>query len=278
VDRPKNGHRRHDNGSITVVDLIRRQQGPVRIPSADEAATEQFVTDLLGRPVADAAGAEHVDVVERRGWLARSAKLVALALGSLALCGSMIAASALTHHRTQAATAEPATVLTGVGALRPDTVAAQLSGQQHPSSATASARTPAARKAAPPIDRGRATGTIVGSTPTPSPAVTTPGPDLSPVDVVREFFRLAGTDPNLAAELIQPALLATDASGFVQAWRSMSEIEIESIQQVSPGSVQAVIRMLTPDRTWLRVVELLHVTDSNTPLIDGAELLSAQRG
>jgi hypothetical protein len=96
---------------------------------------------------------------------------------------------------------------------------------------------------------------------------------------VRAFYRLVGSDPNLAAELIQPALLATtDSNGFDQAWNSMSQIEIESIQQVSKDSVQAVIRMLEPDGTWLRVVELLHVTDSNPPLIDGAELLSAQRG
>jgi hypothetical protein len=36
--------------------------------------------------------------------------------------------------------------------------------------------------------------------------------------------------------------------------------------------------MLARDGTWLRVVELLHVTGGDTPLINGAELLSAQRG
>jgi len=42
--------------------------------------------------------------------------------------------------------------------------------------------------------------------------------------------------------------------------------------------VQAVIRMREPDGTWVRVVEQLHVTDGSSPVIDGAELLSAQRG
>ncbi|HEX4703340.1 MAG TPA: hypothetical protein VH352_14535 [Pseudonocardiaceae bacterium] len=273
MDRPNNGHRRHETGSVTVVDLIRRQQGPVRIPSADEAATEQFVTDLLGRPIAH--GIDDTDFPEQRGWLARSAKLAGLALGSLALCGSMIAASALTHHRTQTAAAKPATVLTGVGALRPDTVAAQLSGKRP--------APPPARRDAPTVASGRATGTIVGHTPPtaaapPPPQAAASGPTPSAADVVRVFYRLVGSDPNLAAELIQPALLAADSTGFVQAWSSMSRIEIESIQQVSKESVQAVIRMMEPDGTWLRVVELLHVTDSSTPLIDGAELLSAQRG
>ncbi|HEY7815887.1 MAG TPA: hypothetical protein VIC62_21765, partial [Nakamurella sp.] len=157
--------------------------------------------------------------------------------------------------------------------LRPDTVAAQLSGKRP--------ATPPARGDAPTVARGRATGTIVGQPPpagAAQPQAATAGPTVSAADVVRAFYRLVGSDPNLAAELIQPALLATDSTGFDQAWSSMSRIEIESIQQVSKESVQAVIRMMEPDGSWLRVVELLHVTDSNTPLIDGAELLSAQRG
>ena len=44
------------------------------------------------------------------------------------------------------------------------------------------------------------------------------------------------------------------------------------------GTVQAVIRMLQPDGSWVRLVELLHVTLGNDPVISGAELLSAQHG
>ena len=112
MDRPTNGHRRHQTGSITVVDLIRRQQGPVRIPSAletaaqqDEAETVQFVEGLLGPETPDDS------LIGPRGWLARGAKLAGLALGSLALCGSVVAASALTHHR-----AHPSTAVTGEAA------------------------------------------------------------------------------------------------------------------------------------------------------------------
>lgn len=269
MDRPTNGHRRHQTGSITVVDLIRRQQGPVRVPSAAEAAqqaheadTVQFVEGLLGG-VAD---------VEHRSWLARSAKLAGLALGSLALCGSMVAASALTHHRTPAAAPKPATttVLTGVGALRPDTVAAQLSGQH--------SDLPPSQP--PAVAGGRAVGTIVGSPPSPPAARPAPKPAGTPTAaaLVRAFYQLVRTDPNQASGLIDPALLSTDVSGFNQAWSSLSQVDIESIQPVSANSVQAVIRMRQPDGTWFRVVELLHVTDSNNPLIDGAQLLSAQRG
>jgi hypothetical protein len=242
------------------------------VPSAAEAAqqaheadTVQFVEGLLG--TADGP-------IEHRGWLARSAKLAGLALGSLALCGSMVAASALTHHRPPAAAPRPATttVLTGVCALRPDTVAAQLSGKH---SGTPAPQTPT-------VAAGRAVGTIVGSAPPPAPPIARPAqkPAGTPTAaaLVRAFYQLVRTDPNQASGLIDPALLSTDVSGFDQAWSSLSQIDIESIQPVSANSVQAVIRMRQPDGTWLRVVELLHVTDGSNPLIDGAQLLSAQRG
>lgn len=271
MDRPNSGHRRHDAGSITVVDLIRRQQGPVRIPSADEEATVQFMDDLLGSAVAEP---DH-----HRGWLSRSAKLAGLALGSLALCGSVYVASTFTHHEPQAAPESgPATpVLTGVGALRPDTVAAQLSGTR-----TVNSTSSATPRIEPARATGHATGTIVGR-PGPVTKITaapaTPNKGLTtPTGVVRAFYELAATDPNLAAQLLSPSLLPADPAGFDQAWSSMTRIEIESVQQTSGDTVQAVVRMLEPDGTWLQVVELLHVTSGDAPLISGAELLSAQHG
>lgn len=272
MDRPNTGHRRHDAGSITVVDLIRRHEGPVRIPSADEEATVQFMDDLLGSVLDESE--------PHRGWLARSAKLAGLALGSLALCGSVYVASTFTQHRPQTVANEsPATsVLTGAGALRPDTVAAELSGAAPHTWATgAHARTTAAT--------GRAVGTIVGrSGPTTtglSSARPVRPPDVglgSPADVVRAFYTLVATDPGTATELLSPSLLSSDAEGFDDAWNSMSKVDVESIHQTSPGTVQAVVRMREPDGTWLRVVELLHVTGGDAPVINGAELLSAQHG
>jgi hypothetical protein len=250
------------------VDLIRRQQaGPVRIPSADEAATVQFMDDLLGT----AEPAEHP-----RGWLAKGAKLAGLALGSLALCGSVYAASTLTQHRPQATANNPdTTVLTGVGALRPDTVAAQLSGSAAPTTT---------RQPEPGIATGRATGTVIGrSAPTtttaPPHATLPPRADLvSAADVARAFYRLVATDPSLAQQLISPTLLSTDDSGFDRAGSSLGRIEIENVEQPTANTAEVVVRMLEPDGTWLRVVELLHVTNGDEPLINGAELLSAQRG
>lgn len=274
MDRPNNGHRRHDTGSITVVDLIRRQQqGPVRIPSADETATVQFVDDLFG-PAAETD--------RPRGWMSKSAKLAGLALGSIALCGSVVAASTLTHHRTQTAAGPTETVLTGAGALRPDTVAAELSGRHTTSKPTVA---PASRPAVPAKPKARATGTIVGSVAPSVPSTSAPAPaepggsgHLSAAQLVRSFYKLVATDPSLANSLVSPSLLASDPTGFDRAWSSMTNVRIESIQQNADGTVQAAIRMLEPDGSRLRVVELLHVTDGDNPLITGAELLSAQRG
>jgi hypothetical protein len=263
------GHRRHETGSITVVDLIRRQQGPVRIPSADEEATVQFMDDLLGAALSAAP--------EPRGWLSRGAKLAGLALGSLALCGSVYAASSLTQHRQPSTASPDSSVLTGMGALRPDAVAAQLSGHPEPPASPIPAQR--TRHAA----SGRVTGTIVGvpgstTEPPVSSTVDTPAGVQSAEAVVRTFYQLAVTDPTVATSLISPSLLSAGEAGFDQAWQSMSKIQVESVKQTSGNNVEAVVRMLARDGTWLRVVELLHVTGGDTPLINGAELLSAQRG
>jgi hypothetical protein len=276
------GHR-HETGSITVMDLIRRQQGPVRIPSADEQDTVQFMDDLLGTAL--------TVQTERRSWLSRGAKLAGLALGSLALCGAVYAASALTEHRQPSTPGPGSSVLTGLGALRPDAVAAQLSGRADPAPAVPAQRgsaTGPATGSAPTghAATGRVTGTIVGApgsaaertaAGTAADPTGTDGP-LSASDVVRAFYQLAATDPSVAMELLAPSLLSADENGFDQAWQSMTRIQVESVKQTSANTVEAVVRMLSPDSTWLRVVELLHVTSGDTPLINGAELLSAQRG
>ncbi|HEX3650409.1 MAG TPA: hypothetical protein VHV49_18440 [Pseudonocardiaceae bacterium] len=260
------------------MDLIRRQQsGPVRIPSANEMATVQLTDELLG-------GLPEQPADRPRGWLARSAKLAGLALGSLALCGSVYAASTLTHHTTESATGtttgQGSTVLTGIGALRPDTLAGQLG-------ATDGSRARQAPTKAPvnSIATGRATGSIAGrstasatTTSAPPPATEHASGGRSPADLVRTFYRLVATDPDLASQLLSPALLHGAGSGFDDAWAALSGIQVESVRQVSAHSVEAVVRLREPDGTWLRVAELLHVTDGDHPLINGAELLSAQRG
>lgn len=286
MDRPSNGHRRHDAGSITVVDLIRRQHGPGRIPSADETDTVRFVGSLLGPTVRK--------TVERPGSrLARGAKLAGLAFGSIVLCGSVYAASILTQDPAQpiAPAGNGSAVLTGVGALLPDAVAAQLSDGA-PSATTTARPTPLTSTITgrPPAGGGTVSGAGGGtgggepgahprSADPPTPEPEPPAENLvSPADVVRAFYQLVATDPTLATQLLSPSLLDGDRNGFDDEWQGMSGVRIESVRQTSPHGVQAVIRLREPDGTWLRVVESLHVAGGGDPLIDGAELLSAQHG
>jgi hypothetical protein len=270
VDRPRTATGQHLAGSVTVVDLIRRAQGPVRIPSADEVDTNRFVGDLLG-PLPE-------NDEPTRGRLARAGKLIGLAAGSLVLCGSVLAASALAHERHGATPGQlppPPAQITGGSVLQPDAIMAQLSGSAHPAAPTTTAVATShtqvtASHSAGHLDRP-AQSPIGATDPARSAAA------LSPAQMVREFFQLAQSRPAEAASLIDPTLLV-DPLGFTRSWSEVRDVRVDNVQTQPDGTVRAVIELLQPDNTWLQVVELLHVTSGGTPVIDGAQLLSAQRG
>ena len=268
MERPRTGHRHDQEGSIAVVDLIRRQHvGPVRIPSIDEVDTDALLTELLG--------AEQVEPARHRGKIAKAAKLIGLTVGSIVLCGSVAAAATLARSRPPAsapAVAAP-TPITGIGALRPDTLEAQLSG--HSSGASAPPATSA--RSHPPATPHQAASDVPAPASTPADdAPAAPAPN-NPAQLVREFYQLVESQPSAAAQLLSPSLLS-DPTGFINAWQSAAKVEVESVQANPDGTVQAVLRLLQPDGSWLRVVELLHVTQGSQPLISGAQLLSAQNG
>lgn len=270
MNRPRTGHRPHQAGSITVVDLIRRQPVPIRIPSADELGTSTLVTELLGPETGPG---------RPRSTLARAGKLLGLAAGSMVLCGSVIAASTYAHaHQIATPTTVAATgPITGLGALRPDMVEAQVGG-----------RAPAAPAAEPHrADKPAVRAAPVASAPDTAPAAPPSSspvqipPLASPADVVREFYQLVNTEPTLAERLVDPSLLEADAASFATAWESVRRVDVESIQTNPDGSIQAVIRMLDGNGGWTRIVERLRVREAGTgtsPVISDAELLSAQRG
>lgn len=268
MERPRTGHRHDQDGSIAVVDLIRAQHaGPVRIPSIEEADTDALLTELLG---------PEVEPSRQRGTIAKAAKLIGLAIGSIVLCGSVAAAATLARSRPPAdapAVAAP-TPITGIGALRPDTLEAQLSGHTGGQPAQPNAGTATQHTSTKPKHAANQ-ATAAHSGPTAAPSAPTP---TSPQQLVREFYQLVESQPAAAAQLLTPSLLDTDPAGFINAWQSASKVEVDSVQVNPDGTVQAVVRMLQSDGTWLRVVELLHVTQGSQPLISGAQLLSAQNG
>lgn len=259
MDRPK-GDGQLEASAVTVVDLSRRQRQPVRIPSADEVDTTEFVGDLLGpEPGADEP---------RRGWAARAAKLIGLATGSLVLCGSVVAASTLAHDRKGGSQLNPPPAeITGGSVLRPDTILAQLSGPPRTTRPTPATSAPRAK----PTTRTAAAPEHTSVNPPEAPA------DLRPDQVVREFYALARQQPAEAASLLDPSLLA-DPLGFDQSWTAVRGVRVSSLQTAADGTVRTVIELLPPEGTWLQVAELLHVSQGADPVINGAELLSAQRG
>lgn len=273
MERPRTGHRQDHEGSIAVVDLIRRQAVPIRIPSAEEADTDEFVTNLLG-PTSTEAG-------RHRGTMAKAAKLIGLAVGSIVLCGSVAAAATLSRSRPdsqQPPVAAPIPI-TGIGVLRPDTLEAQLAGH---STGTPSAHLTTAPAPAGTSHASNRAGAPAG-TGTPAKAPSSEDEPAAPVptnpqQLVRDFYQLVESQPAAAAELISPSLLSADPTGFINAWHSASRVEVDSVQVNPDGTVQAVVRMLQTDGSWLRVTELLHVTQGSAPVISGAQLLSAQNG
>jgi hypothetical protein len=287
VDRPRTAHRRRHADSITVVDLIRRhyaQSCDGWAPTGAERITEKRMAGLLG-PVEVRQSLSRT-TTNKTG---RTAKVVGLTVGAMALCGSVVTAASFAHHRPTSNIIEPAalpTEVTGVDALRPDSLAGVLGDT---STHHRPAPTAPATASAPPTGQARlyrydgvggSPGTPSTEAPTTAGVTSTPqqqSTQHSAQDVVRSFFQLVTTSPTTALSLLDPSLLASGRGDFVQSWSEINQVTVESVYTTPAGEVQAVIRLLLPDGTWMRVVERLDMTAGNPPLINGADLLSAQR-
>lgn len=271
---PPAGGRRHNrgfssrSGAISVAELIRKQPKPVRIQSAEEAATDGLVTDLLG------AEREPHYIEPRRST---GVKLLGIVVAAMALCGTVAAASMITNTRQEAAPPAPVTApapapITGVSALRPDLLGTEVNG----SSAITSTAAPSA------------TGTTAQPTTSQQPlgagsprakAATAPTPVAqTPVEVVRQFYALVTQDPGGALKLVSSALGSFDPAGFVRSWSAVRTLRTDRIEVQPDNSVLGVIAIQQPDGSWLRVEQVLRLDDQTPPKIIGAEVLSAQRG
>jgi hypothetical protein len=252
------GHRPSRDGSVTVAELLGGHDGiePVRRPG-------QHIEIIMPAPVSHRVPVHPV---------VRVAKAACLAAGGAVLCGCVVAGSVIASHRVPAvsgAQSAPA-MITGASALRPDALAARLHAP------AGRATRPSTRPAgtglnAAPLATGRAAPQTTGE-----PRVE-PRPQ-NPTDVVTEFYqRVVGPRPSSATNLLAPGLLE-DTSDFLRSWSETTAVEIEQVQPQSDSSVLAIVRMLRPDGSWMRVQQLLHVTSGLPRLIDSVELLSAQRG
>lgn len=274
MQRPTTTGRRHTRaGSITVAELIKKQPSPIRIPSREQAETEELVGDLLG---VEEAGMGEGTGKRRSNSATKAAGLVT---GALVLFASVAAASILAGHRpsgpgqpTYGAPVE----INGSTALRPDLLSAHLRDESTSQPTTAPGETKAPAVLNAPI----------AADPNTAPEADEPPADAVPnvavgqqpkIDVVRGFFELLPAQPAAAARLLSPDLLGGSTVDFVESWGTIKAITIDSTTLRPDGSVLAVVSMQEIDGRWLRLEQLFWFADTSVPRIIGTEVLSAQR-
>lgn len=270
MDTEVSGKRHVRDGSVTVAELIRRQPSFVAVPMLPAEP------EIAPPPTPEPAP----QLVPENGDRAPSlrARVLAAAIGTVALCGVVGATAAISTARpvdTPAAHA-PATgsAITGTRALRPDLVAQRLGYLPRRGADAADTQLPAAgRPAAGPGHDAAVDPEDQGDS-----AVHSPAADLTqPANVVREFYRRLQARSDDASSLLDPALLGTDLSGFRSSWAAVRGVRPESVTAQRDGSVLGTIAVQQPDGGWLRMQQRFFLTDARPPLIDRVELVSAQQ-
>lgn len=298
MERATTSRREARAGSLTVSELLARtteEATPLDTRELDVPAAAPEGLDTAPEAVAPGSGTSA---------LGSAARATSIGVGVLALCGALGAASLISAQREPANRApevQSASALTGAHALRPDEVASRLpagrpgaagspAATQHvagaqPSTGT-SAPAAAGSGAASTQSAGDA-GTVdssplasTGTAPTAGTAAPSQQEDSGPADVVGRFYRLLGTQPSGAAALLDPQLLGSGLPDFVASWSQARAVDVEQVTQRSSDTVEAVVRVLRPDGSWLRLRQLVTLAGGkgDVPVIEQVRLLSAQRG
>ena len=230
---------------------------------------------------------------EPESVLARRSKLVGLMLAGTLLSGSIVGAALIAEQRaeTGGSGARGSNEIVGAAALG-------VFAAPTPAPGATPAVPPGPPSSAPPAtstatSSGKTAERAPGNAAAPPPSATNPGATssaavpagrgdfgrLGPGDriaLVREFYRLVGSSPQDALELLTPELRADQPGELVRAWSSMESITLTDARLRGDGSVLAVVMMVQPDGEELRVTQLLNFADGTEPLISQARLLSAQ--
>jgi hypothetical protein len=264
-------------GSVTVAELIKNRPAPVRIPSADEAATEEIVTGLLGEP-AEVVPSTH----RRRAAKTRQlAKLAGLSVATAVLCGSVAAASIINTRRqavTTDAAARPAIEMTVDQALLPSLFTIDPAAAAPERGITTGLPAPNTGTAAATVERqaGNRPPTVSADTRKLSGH---PAPSTEPAnaELVRQFYALLAGKPATALGLLDGVLRDSDLSRFIDSWSQVRNVQVLDVQQRADGTLLAIVQMVVPDGGQMRVQQLMRVTDTKPQRITGAEIISAQR-
>ncbi len=213
---------------------------------------------------------------------AQLAKIATLGVASCLLCAAIAYGSMITHQNDQATPDQarpnihPAADLSGEQALLPDVL-----NRAVPRTGAATAELPGPEaNATDTVDNTRPASQDPAPRQQPeTPAEEAPPPTddtVSKKELVEQFYRLVPSWPATAYGLLDPGLLGTDVTQFVQSWSMVSGLEILDVQERG-DDVLAVVRMRLPDGSHLRIQQLLNVANTVPRRIVGAEILSAQR-
>jgi hypothetical protein len=275
VDRMTTGRRHIRAGSVHVTELINKQARRTGVPAPLAAPSAGSEPDTL----VDVLEPIEPDLpAESKGF--QLAKLTSIGAATLVLCGSVAAATMISHQRADQQVAERPTIrITGDQALLPDRLDHTLpsSGAPAPPVPRPAERPAPAKPPAPEHNTDHAEHRAVPKTPAGTVGLA-PAPAVAPVsdaDLVRMFYRLLPRDPSAAFGLISPSTLKASLGEFLDSWSTVEGVDIVNIHEQADGVV-AVIRMTLGDGGRILMEQLLTVADSPHRIV-AAQLLSAQR-
>lgn len=268
------------DGSVSVADLLNRQALPVRILSQDEVDTEDFVQSLLVR--------EEKRARSRFGVVFRIIGLTVCAVifGGVLAAATVLIGSQQTAKQPDQVIATPNSI-TGAAALRPDTFTNQISGidqvltkalNQEPLAAATSNLSSTSQVTPNPASKAAPNNQLSNTASSPNPQVTSEAKSAeTKVDVVREFYQRVTSDPRSALKLLDPGIAEVDQPGFIQAWSSIKAIQPVVVRMRKDNSVLGVFTIEASDGLWLRIAQVVHLSNVSPPKITDAEVLSVQR-
>lgn len=209
------------------------------------------------------------------------AKVICLALSGLALCTAIAIGSMISHkHATSARSARPDLGINGERALLPDQLNSAVPGYRVNNAPGLSGKetraTQVIENTGGPVPTIAPTTTISTST-TPVEVTVTVDPAPSKLALVLRYYELIPDSPDRAFSLLDATALGTSLTEFVGSWSNVTDVHVLEIRE-QDDDVLATVRMRLPDGSYLRIQQLLEITDTLPQRIVGAQIRSAQRG
>lgn len=288
-------HDRHQSGQEPTVVV----DNPSDAGLPFEALVEDTSSDDLGAYGCESTETdpdefdEKSPVDEPENAFARRAKLIALLVATAALVVSVVVASIITSSADEAAPPIQEHRITGVAALGGFALPSSTDQRETGSDAAPTADLVEDPPSSDPTTRhtdpaGESVSAVPVSTDSgPRSAPGTRGPDVAALEsettaahrtdhteMVRDFYSRVAAAPETALELVTSDLVADQREYLLSAWRSMTDIVVEHVRQVSEDSVHVVVTVKTAHGNPVRITQLLSFSDGPRPFINHAALLS----